>query len=256
MDKITITQYKDINNLLTEFCTLLPIILKDDLVGIYLFGSLAYGDFVEGRSDMDILVITNHLVTDRQYKEINKMHQDLEQKYPQWAGRIECSYTPISMFKSAVPPGDRPYFGESKLSMATYGNEWIINNYLLYHHGITLLGPEIKTLIPEINISDVQKACLQDFGTEWLPKIGDSNWLDNPHYQSYIVLNLCRILHTVLNAKVSSKKVSAEWIGTKYPRWKPLIEQALFWQYGNKMDEQNQVNEFIHFISNKLKLAV
>ena len=124
------TDHDDINQLLDKFKYGLTDILGDNLVAIYLFGSLSYGDFAPGRSDIDLSVVTGTLLTPSQNAAVEELHKNIEKNYPNWAGRLEGSYTPISMFSSPTPPGDRPYWGESVFYMATYGNEWIINNYL------------------------------------------------------------------------------------------------------------------------------
>lgn len=52
-----VTPYKDINDVLYFLARGIRNIFSDDLVGIYLTGSLSYGDFDEGRSDTDLAVI-------------------------------------------------------------------------------------------------------------------------------------------------------------------------------------------------------
>ena len=118
------------------------------------------------------------------------------------------------MLKNILPPKEsRPYYNnEIFYDEAPYGNEWIINNYLLYKHAIPLIGPDFKTLTNPIDIIEVQKACIRDLFQEWEPKIIDVEWLDNSHYQSYLVMNLCRILYTVSCGTTGTKKVSAAWV--------------------------------------------
>ncbi len=189
-------------------------ILGDHLVGLYLFGSLSYGDFNPDSSDIDVVAILTHPASLDELEAIQQLHRDIGINYPTWAKRLECSYTPIDMLQNILPPASpRPYLGEGIFYPAAhYGNEWIINLYLLYQHGITLLGADFKTLVSPIDIIEVQKACIRDLFQEWEPKITDPDWLENSHYQSYLVLNLCRILYTVLVGSTGSKKVSARWV--------------------------------------------
>lgn len=242
------TQYPAVNAYLVAFDRQVKKILSNNLVGIYLFGSLSYGDFVPGRSDIDLLVVVKDAVSPSVFKQLGEMHQLLEQLFPAWVGRVECSYTPRSMFSSLTPPGERPYWGESEWYMATYGNEWIINNYLLQEHGITLFGPQFKSICPQVVLHDVQSACKLDLSKEWAPKLHDDAWLSNPHYQSYLVLNLCRILHTIMSGKVSSKTISANWVMNKYPEWKDLIKSALSWSYGQKLHVTEETKRFLSYV--------
>lgn len=89
---------------------------------------------------------------------------------------------------------------------------------------------------------------------EWEPKITDYEWLDNSHYQSYLVLNLCRILYTVMEKEAGTKKVSAEWAKTKFgPRWSKLISDAQGWGYGKAMSSRSETIEFIKFVIDTVK---
>jgi predicted nucleotidyltransferase len=153
-----ITLYK---NMLLENCS-------NEIIGIYLFGSLAYGGFDEGRSDIDIEVITKTLLKGFELDTVKNIHKKLENKNQKWSKRFEASYTPIEMLKENNPPKDpRPYYGEMFYDEATYGNEWLINNYLLYNYGITIYGPEFKTLLHKpITINEIQQACIKDFYKE------------------------------------------------------------------------------------------
>lgn len=127
------------------------------------------------------------------------------------------------------------------------GNEWIINHYLLSKYGIALHGPDFNELIPTIDIDLVRQASARDLFQEWLPKIEDAAWLANSHYQSYLILNLCRILRTVIGGEPGSKKVAGQWVKAKYPQWKSLVEEAERWEYGREMKRQSEVVEFLRF---------
>jgi predicted nucleotidyltransferase len=233
-----ITHFK---NLLLENC--------NSVIGIYLFGSLAYGGFDKGRSDIDIVVITKTLIKGSELHTIKNIHKELENINEKWSKRLEASYTPIEMLKEKAPPKEpRPYYGEIFYNEATYGNEWLINNYLLYHYGIAIYGPEFKTLINEpINIKDIQQACINDFYAEWIPKIDDHEWLSNSHYQSYLVLNICRIIYTINESEVANKQKSCNWVKSKYKEWEELINEAEVWEYNKIMDKENDTKRFIKF---------
>lgn len=244
------TPYEDINKVLRSLQIGILNISDENLIGFYLTGSLSYGDFNPGSSDIDLLVVLNKPVTKEEINLIKRLHLQIEKDNKKLARRIECSYIPKDMLKKIhTPKLPRPYFGEGILyPEAHYGNEWIINNYLLYKHGIALIGPEFKTLIKPINIANVQKACIRDLFKEWKPKMTDNVYLQNSHYQSYVILNLCRILYTVLCKEVVSKSASAQWVKNEFKQWKNLVETAEKWRYGIEMKLQKQTKDFIQFV--------
>jgi hypothetical protein len=249
-----ITPYQDVNTVLLSLAQGIESILGGNLLGLYLTGSLSYGDFNPGSSDIDLVAILNSPASPKELKSIQALHVNEGQEYPKWAKRIECSYTPIAMLSNILPPeAPRPYYGEGIFyPEARYGNEWIINLYWLHKHGIALVGPEFKALTAQIDMVDVQKACIRDLFREWEPKITDPTWLNNSHYQSYIVLNLCRILYTVTCSSMGSKKVSASWVKGKYSEWIALIQTAENWQYGTEMNRRAEAVEFIKFVINQV----
>lgn len=255
-DITKITSYPDINKILFDISCRIKNVLHENLVGFYLFGSLSYGDFNPDSSDIDVVAILNKPLTKQKIQLIKQLHKEMKEKYPKWSDRLECSYTPSDMLKNVFPPKEpRPYFGGGVFyDEAPYGNEWIINNYLLYQHSIALIGCDFKTLITQIDILDVQKACVRDLFQEWEPKITDLEWLDNSHYQSYLVLNLCRILYTVMEGIAGTKKASAEWAKNKFGLpWSKLIAEAQNWQYGKEMPSRNEAVDFIKFTIDKIK---
>lgn len=243
------TEYPEINNILEKYKQLVLELLGDEVVSIFLTGSLTYGDFVLGRSDIDLHTITKSKISSSLISRIDILHQQIESLYPEWENRIEASYTPVYLFNEIMPPKEpRPWYGFGKLyKEADYGNEWIINNYILQEYGVLLYGKKANEFIPKIQISDVKDACKRDFYKEWLPKIDkDIASLDDNHMQSYVVLNICRILYTLYTDKIGSKTTSSEWVKTKLlPQYKNLIEKAQNWKYGDVMGEKDSVIQFI-----------
>ncbi|HSW94145.1 MAG TPA: aminoglycoside adenylyltransferase domain-containing protein [Gammaproteobacteria bacterium] len=251
-----ITSYQEIDAILLNISDGIKNILGQNLVGLYLFGSLTYGDFNPDSSDIDLVAITKKQLSHDEFELIRQLHKNTGEQYPIWRNRLECSYTPIEMLKNILPPKDpRPYFGDGIFyDEAPYGNEWIINNYLLYQYSIPLVGKDFKKLTNPVDILDVQKACVRDLFQEWEPKITDFEWLDNSHYQSYLVLNLCRILYTVIEKMAGTKKVSAEWAKNKFGLpWSKLISNAQAWKYGKEMSSRDETIDFIKFAIDQIK---
>lgn len=222
-----ITPYQDINEILLHLSVSLKNILANNIIGIYLSGSLSYDDFNPDSSDIDLAVIVNKAINTTEREQLKQLHKDIQKLNERWHDRLECSYVPIDMLKETLPPKEpRPYYNNGIFyDEAPFGNEWIINNYLLYEHGIAVIGIDIKKLINPINIIDVQKACVRDLFQEWEPKISNTEWLNNGHNQSYCVLTLCRILYTILCSAVGTKKAAAAWVKNRFDlHWKNLIE--------------------------------
>lgn len=244
-----VTPHPTINTLLTEWTKGLKSLFGDKIVGLYLSGSLAYGDFVPERSDIDLEAVVRHPLTGDELVSVERLHREIETRHPEWAGRVECSYVSLELMSELTPPAEpRPWWGFGTFyAEAPAGNEWIINHYLLSKHGIRLEGPDFNELIPSIEIRNVRLASAKDLFQEWVPKANDKAWLSDSHYQSYLVLNLCRILRTVIHGEPGSKRVAGEWVKATYPVWKSLIEEAERWKYGDDMKRQADAVAFLRF---------
>ena len=249
--------YNDVNELVQFYTEEVKQVLGENLRGVYLTGSLSCGTFDYGSSDIDITVIVHHAVSADELDAIRGFHRAMEEKFAKWARRLECTYTPAALLGSIAPPREpRPWYwgGEGVLyEAAPYGNEWIINNYLLYQHGIALYGPEFRELTGPVDIEEVQKACIRDLFKEWEPRSNDEAWFTNSHYASYFVLNLCRILYTVMRKRAGSKKTAAVWLKRRYgDPWKGLIRTAEQWHYGVELDLRERAIAFLGFVIDEI----
>jgi len=240
----------NMNKEIKEFINLYKNMLLEkcqNILGIYLFGSLAYSGFDERTSDIDLTVITKTLLDSAELETIKDIHKRLIEINNIWGKRLEVSYTPIDMLKEKnIPVLPRPYYNEMFYDKAGYGNEWLINNYLLLNYGKTIYGPDFDSFIDyTITINDIKECCVKDFYKEWLPKINDDEWLSHGNNQAYIVLNICRIIYTISNSKTENKYNSAEWVKKQFKEWKTLIDEAEEWDYKKDLNIQHEIKEFI-----------
>jgi hypothetical protein len=252
----TPTQYRDINDILASLAEGLPRILSDRLVGFYLTGSLTYGGFDRGSSDIDYLVVLDEPISCSQRRALADLHDHTGRRFPEWRERIEGSYVTRDMLPNTLPPEvGRPYVNGGSFwdPDPPYGNEWLLNLSVLRECGIALVGPEPEDLIGPVAIEDVRKASERDLIEEWVPKIDDPAFFADSHLQAYVTLTLCRILHRAANDGVASKRVAAAWVKETYGQpWKSLIERAERWSHGSDLDSNAKVREFIRFAHRKL----
>jgi hypothetical protein len=98
---------------------------------------------------------------------------------------------------------------------------------VLRERGITLLGPDPKTLIDPVSPDELRAAMrvlLHGWGAHFLehPEL-----LAGRGYQSYVVLSLCRLLYTLQTGEVVSKSAAAGWAKENLvEKWRGLIDRA------------------------------
>jgi predicted nucleotidyltransferase len=252
-DLKTLTAHQDVNDLLVLFTERLSSLLGDQLVGLYLTGSLTYGDFDPESSDIDFLAVLTHALSKEQLERIEAINTLIGKSFPKWSKRLEGSYITKDMLSSVQPPKQsRPYVNGGKLWDFLYGNEWVLNLYVMYECGIALYGTDVKELFKPIAISQVRKASKKDLYDDWEPKLHDPKAFSNEdyessHLQAYAILTMCRILYREFNDDVASKRKSSAWVKTVYAQWADLVNKAENWQHGKELDAVNETLKFIKF---------
>lgn len=230
--------------------------LGDNLVGFYLTGSLTYGDFDRGSSDIDYLVAMRREIYRNEREALRELHDAVGSRFPSWRERIEGTYVTLEMLKRIEPPKQgRPYVNQGAFwdPDPPYGNEWLLNLFVLRERGVALIGPEPATILPRVDIADVRAASARDLFEERLPTVGDLAFYGDPHQQAYTVLTICRILHRARHDEVASKRVAAAWVKQEYGEpWASLVDRAERWAHGEELATPEEVTAFIRFAADAL----
>ena len=225
------TPYDDVNEILDLLLSSVREILRKQLVGMYLFGSLANGDF-DQFSDIDILIVTNREISVNTFDALKEMHENIQEIDSPWAVQLEVSYVPTEALRRHDPSNnEHPHVDRGKgerLHMLRHETDWIVQRHILRERGVTIVGPEPKTLIDYVSVDDLRNAMypiLFDWYAHFLSKPVP---FGSQGYQSYVVLSLCRILYTLQKGEVVSKPAAARWAKeTLDPHWIPVIDRAL-----------------------------
>ena len=132
--------------------------LADNLVGIYLRGSLATGDFME-TSDIDFLVATERPGSETEAEARIALHARLAALPNPYADRLEGAYIDRASLRR-FEPGRRflTVQCETPLRWKVHETSWLIERYVLRERGVTLLGPDAKTLIDPISPEELRDA--------------------------------------------------------------------------------------------------
>ncbi len=197
----------EVQAIVDGLATGIPGILGNNLVALYLTGSLTYGDFDRGSSDVDYLAIMEREITPEERTALAILHDGIGNRYPGWRERIEGSFIPRDMLSHTLPPPNgRPYVNGGAFwdPDPPYGNEWLINLYAIQETGIALVGPEPRDLVPPVQIEDVRAANRRDLVEERIPELDDPGFLPDSHHEAYVTLTLCRILHREFHNGIAS----------------------------------------------------
>jgi len=225
--------YPELRDVLYTFVNEITAELAENLIGVYLVGSIATGDF-DLDSDVDFLVVTNTELT----KKILKSLQVIQTKiydidcYP--AKHLEGSYISIGDLNNWHTVGEKElyYFdnGSTTFERSIHDNKWHVR-WILRERGITLIGqkPEqITQSIPLPELSNEIKMAMLEEMKAFEDEINRPRSFWNSRFgQSFAVLTYCRMLHTLHTGTVQSKKAGAIWAKQFVePKWVNIIDQA------------------------------
>jgi len=90
----------DLKSFLMYFIAEISELFKDSIVGIYLYGSLSYGNFESGRSDVDIIVYTKALLSTEEIKTLETwINQNKDKK---WFSSLEVDFIKSDVVKNTI----------------------------------------------------------------------------------------------------------------------------------------------------------
>jgi len=222
------TPYPELNEVLNQLVASIQGALHNNLVGAYLQGSFAIGDFDE-HSDVDFIIILDRELTAGQVESLQAIHGRIFALECPWAQHLEGSYFPKEILRNMIRPEAQLWYldhGARSLIQSDHCNT-IVVRWTLRNYGVTLAGPTPDSMIDPIPIIHLKReifATINDWGQEIL---ADPERYNNRFYQGYIVLNYCRMLRDLMLGDLSSKRAGADWAKKNLdPSWAGLIDRA------------------------------
>lgn len=243
------TSYPDVNTVLHVLLKNVQTVLGNHFIGMYVYGSLASGDFDPQGSDIDFLVVTDDRLPDEMIAALKAMYTRVTASGLNWAKKLEGSYISQRTLRSHEPPdAPRPYVNEGSFYLARYGNEWTLERHIIREQGIVVTGQAPQTLIDPAQPNDLRRAVLRILREWWSPILYDPTWLHSSEHQAYAIFTMCRTLYTLQYGTVVSKPVAARWAQeTLGKQWEALIKKALVWQHQAKFNNMNETLDFIRY---------
>jgi predicted nucleotidyltransferase len=253
MKSISPTPYRDVNEVLNLLLINTTKILKDEFVGMYLYGSLSTGDFDPKTSDIDFLVVTSDPLSEEEISRLEVMHRETLATNLKRAGKLEGAYVPAKLIRRHNLNGPAcPTVNEGQFYLAPLGSDWIIQRHVVREYGVVIEGPDPKTLIDFVRPEEIRGAVLAVLQEWWFPMLDDPSWLrahDNG-YHAFAVITMCRVLHGLETGTIASKPKAVQWARSRLNApWTQLIDKAVAAsRHEMKDDFLDQSLDFIRFI--------
>ncbi len=218
------------DNLLACFVTTSKEILSDNLVGIYLHGSLAMNCFNSKKSDLDLILVVEKDISDDVKRTFLEKVVQFNEEAP--AKGIELSIVKREYCKPFVYPTPfELHFSIAHLQwwrenpqdyvekMKGMDKDLAAHFTIMNHYGKVLCGEPIEKVFGEVPKADYIDSIWYDVEN------AVEEILENP---MYMTLNLCRVLAYVQENLVLSKRTGGEWGLKKLSQeYHPIISEAL-----------------------------
>ncbi|MGI8387826.1 aminoglycoside adenylyltransferase domain-containing protein [Robertmurraya sp. P23] len=251
----------DTNDFICNLQKRISEIIKDDLIGIYIHGSLAMGGFNPKSSDIDVLVVTNKSMTVETKRKLAKLLlMQSSSPYP-----VEISFLNTEQLRVWQHPC--PFdFHYSEFWRERYANDLLsgtdkflngdVNTdadlaahiTITNKRGVCVYGKSIDEVFPLVPSSDYLSSIMGDF-TDCLENIEED--------PIYCTLNLIRVYWYLKEGVVSSKQEAGNWGLSKFPKEMKNTVEKVVKCYSNDKDtygfEKDELVKLKNYILNDVK---
>lgn len=202
----------------SAFAAELRSLLGDRLVGVYLGGSFSLGDFVDGTSDYDLLVVVADPLSADDLARLASLHEALLERYGD-ARRLEGDYAPVDWL---IPEGTRdaiPWFRDGRLRPRPERMLSADNIANLRASAIAVAGPPPDTVLPPVSPDQI-RASVREMLTDLDVCATEAAAADE-------ILSLLRSMRALETGAPTTKSDGLRWgLSTLDPAWHPLVERA------------------------------
>ena len=253
LEQIKPTPYPEVNEVLSLLIKNVKRILRDEFVGLYLYGSLSSGDFDSETSDIDFLVVTSQELAEEKIAGLEDMHQQAWASSLKRAGQLEGAYVHKALIRRHDPQAAPcPTVNEGRFYLAPLGSDWIIQRHVVREMGGVVEGPDPRSLIDPVSPQDIRGAIFGILQEWWFPMLDDPTWLRDhgSKYEAYAVITMCRVLHALEHGTIVSKPKAIQWAReTLGSSWVTVIEKAMIASQSSEQgDFLEETLDFIRFV--------
>ncbi|MFB6855436.1 nucleotidyltransferase domain-containing protein [Streptomyces sp. NPDC001939] len=141
---------------------------------LWAHGSLAGGDYQEGRSDLDLVAVVPRPLKPDEQTRLTTLHERIDAELP-LAARLHCSYMP----QGDLDDPDRTHF--TWAHQEAYARTVTpITRRELHTFGLVLHGDPIAGTLPPVDDRTLREYILADLAGYWRPRTGRRElWLEN-----------------------------------------------------------------------------
>ena len=228
-----------LKGILDDYSRRVKSLLCNDLIGIYLSGSVALGGYHDGKSDIDFTVILKQPLTEQQISELEIIHQGILKKYPK--NILEGHYiTPDVLGKSINETEPVVSYHNGKTAKDLHGIN-IVTWFTLKKYGVSVCGLPVRDLHFEAPEEELLKYVINNVNSYWVQWLSQASKiiskrsiysLTKPPVE-WCVLGLSRMFYTLSEKDITSKDQVIEYALRHAPKqYERIIKEAQYIRTG------------------------
>jgi hypothetical protein len=203
------------------------------LIAVILGGSWSLGDFVEGDSDLDLLVLVSDELSADDLTRLSSLHETLLIEQPE-AVLLEGDYVPRGWLLPTGTTRPVPFFRKGSLQP---NNELMLsadNVANLRRDGIAVFGPRPTEVLPEVTADEVRAAVHE--------MLRDEPVAPNEEAAAHEILDLVRSLCAIETGMPTTKSDGVRWaLEHISPRWREVVLRADQIRRGAPTNEEESI---------------
>jgi hypothetical protein len=170
------------------------------LIALWAHGSLASGDFVPGRSDLDLVALVGAPFTGAQRLELQRAHEALISADPR-AGGLHCAY--IVSGEQDDPGRDHLTWAHQELFERIVSP---VSRRELLQGGLRLLGPAPAAVLPAVTDAELAAYIREDLRDYWYPRTARPDLWRQDIWVDLGMLTLARAGVTLREGRLITKR--------------------------------------------------
>ena len=210
--------------------------LPDFVARFYVVGSLALGAWQPGRSDVDTVIFTSRVPTQRDLAALREVHAAMPAK-----PHLDGVYL--------SPEHDWP--ADNRVAPHVVGGEFHADRpcgeltpvlwLTLQRYGIPVRGPAVGELGVRVDLDALRAYNLDNLRTYWRAQVAgirpyvadlDPAAAVDAEYLTWVVLGPARLHYTLATTDIISKSDAGAYVAAHFPDYASLAERAIGWRAG------------------------
>jgi hypothetical protein len=201
-------------------------------------GSAALDDWLPRRSDLDVLVLTDSEPAEDDLDILEDLHDHLTRDSD--LPHVDAMYVTVGGNGAMPNEGGYPHVVDGVFRREGYEPDPVLWATLC-SHGVTMRGPEIKTLRVRPDPADLRSWNRQNLESYWRPLAADvraqlrhrePDSFASPLAVVWMALGPGRLHCTIVTGEIISKTAAADYSAQRFPEYAELLDRAKRWRHG------------------------